>query len=423
MRFTTLVSASNATVLTLFAATLLGCGASDDDDTSSTAPSAINGLPSFTDCEPEEEDKLGTALRYAFHRVATDAPGFRQCMQAAYLWENDGIAGKTIADMLRFNVTTQITCADLPKKTDEDGNVIANTNATAFVSSATSEEFHIDRGFIVKANVPRIAGVMVHEITHNRGFPHDSDVYYSNSVAEQAESCIADWRENAAVDNGYALFWNGARVGHVPNATRSYAENNCRWNDTTHSNKTVECFYNGRRIGYELFHDGARVGYEPALSKAGARANCRWNVLNHPSKTVECDYDGAALGYSLFKNSTRVGYEPRWSADQARRNCQWNSDRYPRDHIQCQYDGRNLGYELYWNGRRVGHNLRWSRDQARANCGWNRSTYRDDRAVADGLRAVLRRGPRRPRADVQPRAGAQQLPGQQDEQARHGRAL
>lgn len=334
--------------------------------------SAINGTGKYFNCTVAEAQKMQRALTYAFNRVKDGALAFERCMGDAYLWENKGVDGRTIAKMLAGEVVTQITCDDLHVEKDAAGKVLWVTNGVAYVSSPKSEEFSVDRTFIKNANHVVIAGIMVHEITHNRGFPHDSDAYYSNSVAEQAEACILKGQPNVAVDQGYALFWDGVRAGHAPNWTSNTAVDNCQWNVETYPERKVECYFNGWRLGYELYRDGVREGFEPTWSEKQAIANCEWNRNAYPERKIECRFRGDALGYELFRDGVRVGYAPTWTKAWATSNCQWNKDSYPSHKVECLFNSRGIGYELFFEGKRVGHEPSWTIEQAKSNCQFNR---------------------------------------------------
>jgi|GEM_PF-4216790 hypothetical protein len=356
----------------------LGCGVtSADGDETSIAQSheAISGSGNYINCNGAEVAKMKKALTYAFHRVKDDGLAFERCMGDAYLWENEGVHGRTIAKMLAGDVVTEITCSDLHVEKDASGKVLWTTSATAYVSSPKSEEFTVDRTFIMKANIVTIAGVMIHEITHNRGFPHDSDTYYSNSVAEQAEACILKAQPNAPIDKGYALYWDGVRKGHAPQWAMAQGVKNCQWNVEKYPNKKIECFFDGRRLGYELYYDGVRHGYEPSWTPSQGKDNCKWNQETYPATKVECHYRGRSLGYQLFRDGFRMGHAPAWNRKWAENNCYWNKAAYPQKKVECLFDSQPIGYELFIDGKRVGYEPLWTAQQAKSNCQFNSSSY------------------------------------------------
>jgi hypothetical protein len=360
-----------------FAAVLsVGCTAESGDETSdiSTTAQEINGVLNASGCTAARQAKLQAALTYAFNRVKDSQYSLAECMNRSYIYNTSGrtgVTGWSIAGMLAANNITSITCANLG----------AGTNAQASLR-ITGEALTASNSFIDGNETVFIAGVIAHEILHNRGFGHGdagTDTYYTNCASEQVEACFNNWVGNTSIDKGYVLFWDAKRAGNEPTWTRANAVSNCSWNKTTYPAKRVECFYNNARLGYELFIGGSniesRVGFEPAWTVAQATANCESNVKSRPGTQVECLFDGRRIGYELYFDGTRVGKEPTFTLDSASANCSANKTNYPNKKVECFYNGDAIGYELLWDGKRVGFEPAWSQSQASTNCSWNKSTY------------------------------------------------
>ncbi len=371
----------SCSLLSICAAALaIGCavepgddvGAIDDSADVVTVSQEINGTLSASGCTTARKDKLQKAITYAFNRVKDGQYSMAECLNRSYIYNTAGkigVNGWTIAPMLAANVITQITCADL----DPGVNAQAQLNVSG-------EKLTAGNAFIDAKGTVFIAGVIAHEILHNRGFSHsDTDKYYSNCASEQAEACFNNWVGNAAADTGYVLWWDNKPAGNEPTWTRANAVSNCSWNKTTYPSKRVECFYNNARLGYELFIGGSdiasRAGFEPGWTLSQATSNCVWNISDKPDKQIECLFDGKRIGYELYWNGARVGREPTWTLAEAKTNCSWNKTTYPSKKVECFFNGDGIGYELFWDGKRAGFEPAWTDAQATSNCSWNKTTY------------------------------------------------
>ena len=99
---------------------------------------------------------------------------------------------------------------------------------------------------------------------------------------------------------GYELFFDGERVGHEPKWTFEQGIKNFLWNTQQYPKKKVQSFYNGiylvfSGIGYELFFDGKRVGHEPEWSLEKAVENLDWNKRKYSEKSVQGFYNGKKM--------------------------------------------------------------------------------------------------------------------------------
>ena len=169
------------------------------------APTASNDTLRFTDCSPDLETKIGEAFRLFKQIARNDRRDLLACMDEAYLVEHDRRSPATIVDYLTRANVTRVTCR----------NLAPQANANAHRVYVERGQMNIDRSFVRKEDVRRIASVMAHETMHNNGLNHEANhanqcsdvngtmqcvgesIYYPNTVPEQIEACYRFGKPNA----------------------------------------------------------------------------------------------------------------------------------------------------------------------------------------------------------------------------------
>jgi hypothetical protein len=387
-----LIRKSSLSIIVL--AMSLGCAdageesgpASGDSDQVASSTQPVNGTASITNCTDARKQKLEKAVAYAYNRVTEGQYPLAECLNRSFVYDPNGkigVNGWTIVPLLTLNTVTHINCADL-----------TNGNANAGVG-VDGEWLNFDNASLDVFDTTYTAGVILHEILHNRGFSHGSndpsDPYYMNCAPVQEQFCFSDYVGYPAVEPGYILMWDGKVVGRESAWTRDQAVANCTWNKNTYPSKKVECWFQNKRLGYELYVGGGaianRTTLEPGYSLATATSACNTAVKSRPGTRVECLFDGQRIGYELYYGNSRVGQEPTWSRASAMANCEWNRTTYPSKKVQCFYNGKGIGYELLWDGKRApgGYQPTWSNASAVSNCTWNKANPPAAGTVVDCL--------------------------------------
>ena len=359
----------------LAATAAIGCHDEVDDEdfpvggteNVATTPQPIDAGISATTCTPDRLTKLQSAVDYASNRVTDGQYAFAECLNRSYLWDAKGQNGWQLGPMVAASPITRINCVPLGE----------NTHV-----KVSGERLTADNSFIDTHGIVPMAAAIVREILRDRGFGGDTnlvDPHDSNRVSEQGEACIRLWRGVPAVDKGFVLWWDGAKVGHEPSYTRADAVTVCNWNRKTNPTKRLDCYFDDARLGYELFRSGSdpasRVGIEPGYARSDSAANCDYNIKIYPRTWHECLFDGARIGFELYRNKVREVQEPSWAKEKAISECDRGTKAYPRDKVECYFDGRGLGYELLWDGKRVGFEPTWTESQAAIDCAKNKNAY------------------------------------------------
>jgi hypothetical protein len=183
--------------LTLAAA----CAPVSDEEETGPAPAsqaselrqqAINNIDDETivNCSAANQTKLLAAMDILQAALFTnDGAAFRQCFENTILATRPGLTGMFERDVgfmfgkMRENLPTRIECAPL------------SFAGQAALGIAT-EDLKIQTTFVQNAGVLQIAQVILHEVSHNKGFNHHDNAVVSpfeanNTVPKQLENCLA----------------------------------------------------------------------------------------------------------------------------------------------------------------------------------------------------------------------------------------
>ena len=180
--------------LSVFALLLAAVASCDGGNTSieDKTTSPLVGVVTYGNCTADEQAKLGAAVSLLVETTGTQFSGpgpeyarYESCLASASFVENGGWSGVQIAAALRTNTMTGIWCANLPS------NTVAQAKVNQFFNN---EELEFNRAFLPSMSPAAVAGVIGHELMHNRGFTHSANpfgsTFYPLTVPEQVNACI-----------------------------------------------------------------------------------------------------------------------------------------------------------------------------------------------------------------------------------------
>lgn len=158
-----------------------------EDDISSSTQELTNTYTT-TSCTAGEISKIDAAMDFIDARLLTS--GYKQCLVDAFINQRGGVIAEDMIPLLSAQ-STQFECVTL-----------VGANASAGVppgppSNASPEFMSIDEGYLADPTltVAQLAGTIVHEATHSKGWNHPGDstsVAYPWTVPVQAASCMVD---------------------------------------------------------------------------------------------------------------------------------------------------------------------------------------------------------------------------------------
>ncbi|MBL4634761.1 MAG: hypothetical protein JKY56_12885, partial [Kofleriaceae bacterium] len=150
---------------------------------------ALNGTYTTPGCTAGEISKIDAAMSLIATRLLTDA--YEQCLVDALINERLGVIVEGIVPMLSPQ-PTQITCTVFPPGNDADADSDVSPGPP---SNNYPEYMSIDRSFLTTVSIAQLAGTIVHEATHSKGWGHPGNpdsVAYPWTVPVQAASCMVD---------------------------------------------------------------------------------------------------------------------------------------------------------------------------------------------------------------------------------------
>jgi hypothetical protein len=170
-------------------------GHGEPEDPPELAQQAINNLDDETvvNCSAAGQAKVLAAMDLIQAALFTnDGQAFRQCFEDTILATRPGLTGMFDRDVgfmfgkMRENLPTRIEC---------DPTLTFQGLATVGIGT---EDFKIQKAFVDNVNVGalQLAQVMIHEVSHNKGFVHHDNAVNSpfeanNTVPKQLENCLA----------------------------------------------------------------------------------------------------------------------------------------------------------------------------------------------------------------------------------------
>lgn len=124
---------------------------------------ALTGEINFSGCTSEEEDKVRLAMEHVVSNLFVDS-AFPRCLRNTILSQTNGDSPEAMLERLREPMPTRIECKDVVC-----GNPEASGCAPVEIST---ESISLQKANVMNATVESIAGTIIHELAHNKGWNH-----------------------------------------------------------------------------------------------------------------------------------------------------------------------------------------------------------------------------------------------------------
>ena len=177
---------------------LIGCGVAtvggeelDGTDGTGTRSTSINGEVSYgkvlfgSGCTTAERAKISQVLARVMELLYTKPQQMDSCMRDAIFSPEYGFSPEWLMYRMRDDKPTRMECVNSSKH-----KCGGSTNWLACAPIGTSsEKFSWDKNFVKTGSVNSMAGVFLHEVSHNKGTNHRSGLEYAYSIPNQLYRC------------------------------------------------------------------------------------------------------------------------------------------------------------------------------------------------------------------------------------------
>ncbi len=169
------------------------CGGQEIDEEENldgldTVQSPINGTVNVgPNCTALEGVKVRDAMAVLVNAITPPAAtnAFLACLKDGILSEPKGQTAEDVLTRFRANLPTNIDC--LPSVCGDGGTAIGCGGI-----GIPEERLTLQKAYINSATATQLAGVIAHEIAHNKGWDHqDGAIDYGYRVTNQVNRCIA----------------------------------------------------------------------------------------------------------------------------------------------------------------------------------------------------------------------------------------
>ncbi len=153
----------------------------------------INGNFTTSGCSKARSQKISDAIDFITSRASTT--GFRECIKSAHLTEMHGEMVEDVRIML-LSPSTQASCV-APGHCG--GSAAACAPVNPYPSNSWPETMSIETDYLDSASITELAGTIVHEAVHTRGFNHPGSTSfprYPFTAPPQFGTCIKDYQED-----------------------------------------------------------------------------------------------------------------------------------------------------------------------------------------------------------------------------------
>ncbi|MBL4683596.1 MAG: hypothetical protein JKY37_03315 [Nannocystaceae bacterium] len=177
-----------ATTLVLGSSVLVGCSSPEMEalEVDDLEP-RINGETSISGCSAYEASKINDAVDYLVSTL--DSEEYSECLADAIPSGDKGDTVEDIIALLQENKPTAIRCRDA---------VCGSSSATGCAPvGINTESLDLQHDHVQSASVAQLAGTIVHEVMHNKGYQHflPADGWFEPDdrfrVVRQAQQCVS----------------------------------------------------------------------------------------------------------------------------------------------------------------------------------------------------------------------------------------
>lgn len=157
----------------------------DAESDASDGALRINGEVDFgPGCTPSEQGRISDAMGLITASLES-SDDYLECVKSAVLTADDGATAEELVERLRENMPTSIECSD----------VVCNDPNTAGCAGVgiPTEDISLQRSYLLNADIESIAGLIVHEVGHNKGLGHPGTWFEPDSrfrAIRQLQECM-----------------------------------------------------------------------------------------------------------------------------------------------------------------------------------------------------------------------------------------
>lgn len=168
----------------------------------------LNGVVDFgPGCTDAERDRVEEAMELIL-AAFNSGDDYVDCVKSALMTGDDGLTAEAIVRRLRENMPTRVNCAaEVCDRADAVG--------CAPVDIST-ESIALQKAYLANADLDSIAGVIIHEVAHNKGLNHPLDWFEPDSrfrAIRQAQECVRTGEPDGLLRTEAAGDTELARVG------------------------------------------------------------------------------------------------------------------------------------------------------------------------------------------------------------------
>ncbi|MGH1344173.1 MAG: hypothetical protein ACRBN8_21620 [Nannocystales bacterium] len=143
----------------------------------------INGEIEFDGCSAPEQSRIEDAMSIIMGKLHSDA--YLECVGDAFMTEDRGHLPEEVLARLRQDMPTLIECKD---------QVCGTDSAVGCAGVGISDErISVKRSYVMEAEVESVAGVILHEVAHNKNYNHPGSWFEPDSrfrAIRQVQECM-----------------------------------------------------------------------------------------------------------------------------------------------------------------------------------------------------------------------------------------
>lgn len=171
---------------------IAACGEGPDGLGPDSREMNINGTITWDTEKPcgcSQRAKIVAAMNHVMDKLYTHPVAFKTCLRDAVMTRDNGVSADNIIRRLKENLPTEFGCADSKKEACCGGKYKWKAWARGPIDH---EKLIFDVGFLGESSAANVAGVLMHEVAHNKGFTHPTNGQYGYqyTVTQQVRHCM-----------------------------------------------------------------------------------------------------------------------------------------------------------------------------------------------------------------------------------------